>query len=309
MPCNCAVSGLNEMFDDRLARHEAKRFRKRGLNVRARKLLHAIENALPLPSLRSLEVGAGVGGLTISLLRRGVAHASIVDASRAYVATARLLADEMGVGERLDIECGDFVERAPALESVDLVVLDRVVCCYPAWQQLLPEAAHKANRAIALTWPRDVWWSRTGVAVGIWVALVGVDFALLWGLLAFVLNYIPNFGSLVAAVPAILLAWVQLGPAAALLVALGYLVVNITMGSVLEPRIMGQGLGLSTLVVFLSLLAWGWILGTVGMFLAVPLTVALRIVLESNPSTRWIAVLMGPADEAEKSGTPPHFPN
>ena len=71
----------------------------------------------------------------------------------------------MGVGERLDIECGDFVERAPALESVDLVVLDRVVCCYPAWQQLLPEAAHKANRAIALTWPRDVWWSRTGVAV------------------------------------------------------------------------------------------------------------------------------------------------
>jgi magnesium-protoporphyrin O-methyltransferase len=152
------------MFDDRIARHEAKRFRRKGLTVRARRLLAAIESALPLNRMRSLEVGAGIGGLTISLLRRGVTRASIVDASSAYVVTARLLADEMGVGDRLDIECGDFVERADALEPVDLVVLDRVVCCYPAWQQLLPAAAHKANRALAFTWPRDVWWSRAGVA-------------------------------------------------------------------------------------------------------------------------------------------------
>lgn len=141
----------------------------------------------------------------------------------------------------------------------------------------------------------------TGAAAGVWVALVGLDFALLWGLLAFILNYIPTFGSLIAAIPAILLALVQLGPGPAALVALGYIVVNLVMGNVIEPRVMGQGLGLSTLVVFLSLLAWGWVLGTVGMFLAVPLTVALRIALESSDDTRWLAVLMGPASEAAET--------
>jgi len=138
----------------------------------------------------------------------------------------------------------------------------------------------------------------TGVAVGVWVALAGLDFPLLWGLLAFVLNYIPNVGSLIAAIPAVLLALVQLGPAGAAVVTLGFVVVNVTMGNLIEPRIMGEGLGLSPLVIVLSLLAWGWILGTAGMFLAVPLTVALRIVLESSEDTRWIAVLMGPAREA-----------
>lgn len=144
----------------------------------------------------------------------------------------------------------------------------------------------------------------TGVAIGLWVAVLGLDFPLLWGLLAFALNYIPTFGSLVAAVPAVLLALVQLGPGSAGLVALGFVLVNFVMGSVIEPRLMGQGLGLSTLVVFVSLLGWGWVLGTVGMFLAVPLTVALKIVLESNDDTRWIAVLMGPAREARQNTEP-----
>lgn len=142
----------------------------------------------------------------------------------------------------------------------------------------------------------------TGIGVGIWVAVAGLDFPVLWGLLAFILNFIPNLGSLMAAIPAVLLALVQLGPRAAGIVALGYVLVNFVMANLIEPRVMGVGLGLSTLVVFLSLLAWSWILGTVGMFLAVPLTVALRIVLESSPHTHWIAVLMGPAREAAKEG-------
>ncbi|MCP5110539.1 MAG: AI-2E family transporter [bacterium] len=141
----------------------------------------------------------------------------------------------------------------------------------------------------------------TGVAAGMWVWIVGLDFPLLWGLLAFLLNYIPTFGSLVSAIPPIVLSLILLGPGSAGLVALGYLVVNLVMGNVVEPKLMGQGLGLSTLVVFLSLLAWGWVLGTAGMFLAVPLTVALRIVLESSEETRWIAILMGPGKEAAKA--------
>ncbi len=140
----------------------------------------------------------------------------------------------------------------------------------------------------------------TGVVLGFWVAVLGVDFALLWGLLAFLLNYIPTFGSIVAGVPAVLMALVQFGPGVALLVLIGFLVVNFLVGNVLEPKLMGQGMGLSTLVVFVSLLAWGSVLGLGGMFLAVPLTMALKIVLDSSPETRWLAVLMGPEPKEPK---------
>ena len=137
----------------------------------------------------------------------------------------------------------------------------------------------------------------TGLAAGLLVAAVGVDFPLLWGLLAFLLNYIPTFGSIIAAIPPALLALVQFGGGAALVVAIGYLVINFLVGNLLEPRLMGKSMGLSTLVVFLSLLAWGYILGTAGMFFAVPLTMACKIALESDPETRWIAILMGPQAE------------
>jgi predicted PurR-regulated permease PerM len=135
----------------------------------------------------------------------------------------------------------------------------------------------------------------TGVLVTLLLWSLGVDNARLWGVMAFLLNYVPNIGSIIAAVPAVLLALVQLGPATALLTALGYLVINIIIGSVLEPRFMGKGLGLSTLVVFLSLVFWGWVLGPVGMLLSVPLTITVKLALDSKPETRWLGVLLGPA--------------
>ena len=138
----------------------------------------------------------------------------------------------------------------------------------------------------------------TGTAIGLWLALLGVDDPVLWGLLAFLLNYVPNIGSFIAAIPAVLFAAVQLGPGAALWAAAGYLVVNILVGSVIEPRFMGRGLGLSALVVFLSLVFWGWVLGPVGMFLSVPLTMMIKIALDSRPGTHWIAVLLGPEGAA-----------
>jgi AI-2 transport protein TqsA len=134
----------------------------------------------------------------------------------------------------------------------------------------------------------------TGTFVAILLAIIGVNYAILWGLLAFALNYVPNIGSIIAAVPAVLLAIVQLGVLKALVVAAGYVGINIIMGNFLEPRFMGRGLGLSTLVVFLSLLFWGWVLGPVGMLLSVPLTMTAKIALESRDDTRWIAVLLGP---------------
>ncbi len=143
----------------------------------------------------------------------------------------------------------------------------------------------------------------TGVCVGLWLWMLGVDFPVLWAMLAFLLNFVPNIGSIIAAVPAVLLALVQLGWVAALWAGFGYLLINGLVGNVLEPRVMGRGLGLSTLVVFISLVFWGWVLGPVGMFLSVPLTMALKIALDSSPETRGVAVLLGSdlPEEKEKA--------
>lgn len=138
----------------------------------------------------------------------------------------------------------------------------------------------------------------TGVLVTLWLTFLGIEFAILWGLLAFLLNFVPTVGSILAAVPAVLLALIANGPTSALLVAVGYVLINTIIGNLVEPRIMGQGLGLSTLVVFLSLVLWGWVLGPVGMLLSVPLTATLKIMLESSEATRTFAVLLG-SGEAE----------
>lgn len=144
----------------------------------------------------------------------------------------------------------------------------------------------------------------TGVVVSIWLSILGVDYPLLWGLLAVLFNYVPNIGSIIAAVPAVLLALVQLGVDAALYTGLGYIAVNLIMGNVIEPRFMGKGVGLSTLIVFVSLVFWGWLLGPVGMLLSVPLTMIVKLALEANPKTQWVAVLLGPDVEPVKNNAP-----
>ncbi|WP_163938097.1 AI-2E family transporter [Paraferrimonas sp. SM1919] len=132
----------------------------------------------------------------------------------------------------------------------------------------------------------------TGAIVGIGLWIIGVDYVMLWAVIAFLLNYIPNIGSIIAAVPAVAIALIQLGPGAAGATALLYLVANTVMGNVIEPRFMGKGLGLSTLVVFLSLIFWGWLLGSVGMLLSVPLTMVVKIALESSENGKHLAVLL-----------------
>ncbi len=138
----------------------------------------------------------------------------------------------------------------------------------------------------------------TGVLIAIGLALIGVDFPILWGLVAFLLNYIPNIGSGIATIPAVALALVQLGPDGALWTAGLFLSVNLVIGSIVEPRMMGKGMGLSTFVVFFSLLFWGFILGPIGMFLSVPLTMVIKIITARNPNTKWIAIILGKGDEA-----------
>ena len=139
----------------------------------------------------------------------------------------------------------------------------------------------------------------TGVVAGVLCWAVGVDFALLWGLLAFLLNYVPNIGSIIAALPPVLLALVQLGPGAALAIMIGYMLINNILGNFVEPRFMGEGLGLSAFAVLLSLVFWGWVLGPVGMLLSIPLTMAVKIAMEEQPSTRWLALMLGSGAQAE----------
>ena len=139
----------------------------------------------------------------------------------------------------------------------------------------------------------------TGVLIWLSLTIIGVNYAILWGLIAFLLNYIPNIGSLLAAVPTMLFALLQLGLGGFIWTSLSYLLINMIIGNIVEPKIMGKGLGLSTLVVFVSLIVWGFLLGTVGVFLSVPITIAIKVLLEQNKKTRWIAVLLGSTKETK----------
>jgi len=133
-----------------------------------------------------------------------------------------------------------------------------------------------------------------GVLIWLWLNTLGVHFSALWGFLAFLLHYIPNIGSVIAAIPVVLLACIQFGPGRASLALAGFVIVEFVLGNIVEPRILGRGLGLSTLVVFLSMILWGSLLGLFGMVLSVPITMTLKLAFENNEGTRWLAVLLGP---------------
>ena len=136
----------------------------------------------------------------------------------------------------------------------------------------------------------------TGLLIGVLAWFAGLDFPILLGLIGFVLNYIPTVGSILAAVPALLLSVVQFGSLGNfILVIVGYGAINTVFGNIVEPSLMGRRLGLSTLVVILSLLFWAWVWGPVGALLAVPLTMVVKIMLENTEDLRWVAILLDKA--------------
>ncbi len=145
----------------------------------------------------------------------------------------------------------------------------------------------------------------TGVLIWLLLLILGVDYPVLWGTLSFLLNYVPNIGAILAGLPVALLALVQLGVGPALLTVLGFIVVHIVVGNFIEPKLMGKVLSLSTLVVFLSLVFWGWVLGPIGMILSVPMTSLVKIALESYEETRGLAFMLGSGSEIERLGLKP----
>jgi predicted PurR-regulated permease PerM len=151
---------------------------------------------------------------------------------------------------------------------------------------------HLVGEVQGYLWIKTMMSAGTGLGIGLLCWAFDVDFPILLGLLAFLLNFVPNIGSLLAAIPAVLLTLIAHGEVRAAAVALGYMAVNGMFGNLLETHLFGRRMGLSMLVVFLSLLFWAWVWGPVGALLAVPLTMVVKIALEHVPDLRWIAVLM-----------------
>lgn len=145
----------------------------------------------------------------------------------------------------------------------------------------------------------------TGVLAGILCWVAGLDFFLLWGILAFVMNFIPVVGSLIASIPPILLALIAKdgGTTDAIVVAGGYGLINMFLDNFVQPMLLGRRFGLSILVVVLCVLFWGWLWGLIGIILAVPLTMILKVVLDNSDEFRWIAVAIG--QEGQRNGGSP----
>jgi len=161
-------------------------------------------------------------------------------------------------------------------------------------QQLFGVFSLQINRYVLI---KSVISALTGVSVAAGLYLMDIEHAFLWGIMAFMFNFIPNIGSIIAAVPPMLIALADHGPAMMLWVGLFFLVINVVFGVMIEPRVTGKGLGLSSVVVLLSLIFWGWILGPVGMLLSIPLTIMAKVACDLNPRTRWISILLGDDQE------------
>lgn len=132
----------------------------------------------------------------------------------------------------------------------------------------------------------------TGLCIWIMLLYFNLEYALIFAILAFLLNFIPSIGSYIASVPPIFISMLQLNMLDTIMIAIGYLIINNLIGSFIEPKIMGKDLGLSTFVVFTSMVLWGWIFGPSGMFLAVPLTIAIKIASQNTQKYQWLSILL-----------------
>ena len=133
----------------------------------------------------------------------------------------------------------------------------------------------------------------TGFFIALGLYILGVDFPILWGFLAFILNFIPSVGSFIAAIPAVLLSLILLGPFWMLVTIIMYLVINTLIGNIIEPQLMGRNLGISPLFVFIAMIFWGFILGPIGMLIATPLIIMIKIILDSRPVTKSLGTMLG----------------
>jgi SAM-dependent methyltransferase len=165
MPGCCYADEYGDMFSPRAAGRTARRFERRGLRGTAKQLADGLA-AGGLAGASVLEVGGGVGQVYAELLRRGAATAVNIELSPSWEAAATEMLEHLGLQERVERRVGDFVEVSGDLPDADVVVLHRVVCCYPDWRGMLVAATAKARSRVGLTLPVDRWASRAAVGVG-----------------------------------------------------------------------------------------------------------------------------------------------
>ena len=158
MDC-CSVNGLNKIFNESKARKESMAYSRKGLGKRERKLTDLVESQ-DISAATVLDIGCGVGALHLELLKQGAGRAIGVEVSSAYVEAATSLAQSLGFQDAVEYHEGDFVELEEGIPPADIVLLDRVVCCYPDMEALVTASARHAQRLYALTYPRRTWWMR-----------------------------------------------------------------------------------------------------------------------------------------------------
>jgi predicted PurR-regulated permease PerM len=228
-------------------------------------------------------------------------------ASKGITITDKVLLDSINPAAVMSLTAGLLSGLSSTLSSIVLILLTVLfilleVSGFPAKLRASPGDSEKflprftafvdnLQRYVVI---KTVISMTTGVLVAIWMVILGVEFPVLWGFLALLLNYVPNIGVVIAAIPAALFTAIQIGPGRAALVVAGYLAINFIVGTAIEPKVVGKGVGLSTLVVFLSLILWGTLLGLIGAVLCIPITMTLKFLLEVNEETRWMGVWLGP---------------
>jgi SAM-dependent methyltransferase len=170
---NCCTStqckALEDVFDSDYAADDLKSYLKKGPSKPTRTLLNGLRALGDVRGRSLLDIGGGIGAIQLELLKAGLAQATGVDASAAYLKTAQAEADRLGYGARTTYLHGNFVEHAAELAPVDIVTLDRVICCYPDMPALVTAAIERANYAFAWVAPRDTWWMRVAKnALNLW---------------------------------------------------------------------------------------------------------------------------------------------
>jgi magnesium-protoporphyrin O-methyltransferase len=163
---DCCQRPLDRVFDDRTARGDLRRFRKKGADKPTAVLIDAVANRSLPPAPSLIDVGGGIGAIHHLLLDRGFATATHVDFSNPYLETAESEAVRRGHRDRVQFRYGAFAEIAPTLEMADVVTLDRVVCCDPDYNRLLHAAAGRARRVVAFSYPRERWVIRVMMVFG-----------------------------------------------------------------------------------------------------------------------------------------------
>lgn len=163
MSC-CQCQGIQTLFGEKVARKDLKRYRRKGLLKTTRILLGALR-AEGVGGATLLDIGGGVGAVSNGLLDARVKHATVIDASPAYLAAARDEAERQGHRDRVTYHFGDFVEVAPRVAPADIVTLDRVICCYDDMEALVAASAERAERLYGVVYPRDTWWDHLGVSI------------------------------------------------------------------------------------------------------------------------------------------------